>query len=275
MVEMQGLQQTKWRKAVHVALEPDETGHGFTLLSFILACLVITSLVTLAIETEQSAPGAFLPAWLTQGADAFNSLIVAVFAGEYLLRLWSAGEDPRYRGWAGRIRYMARPLPLADLAAFLPELMLEFLQPEMGGAAFAALRALRLFRLFKLARYVPAFSILWRALRRAGPGLAVTAVIAVVQLYTAALLLYFVEGHVPGQEENFGSVPRALWWAVVTLTTVGYGDVYPITPLGRVAAAFVALVGIGVVALPTGIIASAFAEEARERLDNRRRPPQP
>ena len=275
MVETTRAGREKLRTAVYRALEPDEAGRGFTALSFLLACLVVASLVTLAIETEQSAPGAFLPAWLTQTADAFNSLIVVVFALEFLLRLWSAGEDLRYQGWAGRLRYVARPLPLADLAAFLPELMLEFLQPEMGGAAFAALRALRLFRLFKLARYVPAFSILWRALRRAGPGLAVTAVIALVQLYTAALLLYFVEGDVPGQEANFGSVPRALWWAVVTLTTVGYGDVYPITPLGRVAAAFVALIGIGVVALPTGIIASAFAEEARERLESRRRPPPP
>jgi len=272
MIEAREAQRAKLRKAVHDALEPDEAGRGLTLLSGCLAALVVLSLVTLAIETEETAPGAFLPVWLTLTADRFNLAVTAVFAVEYAARLWAAGEDARFRGVAGRLRYMLTPLALADLAAFLPELMLEFLQPEMGGAAFAALRALRLFRLFKLARYVPAFSILGAALRRAGPGLMATLVIAVVQLYVAALLLYFVEGGVPGQEEEFGSVPRALWWAVVTLTTVGYGDVYPVTPLGRVAAALVALVGIGVVALPTGIIASAFAEEARERA--RRRPPQ-
>lgn len=253
------------RARIYQAIEPDEAGRGLTWISGLLAALVVLSLLTLAIETEQAAPGAVLPVWLIQAANAFNVAVTAIFALEYGVRLWAVGEDSRFRGPLGRLRYVATPLALADLAAFLPELALQLLNPEMGGAAFAALRALRLFRLFKLARYVPAFSILGAALRRAGPGLAATLVIALAQLYVAALILYFVEGRTPGQEDEFGSVPRALWWAVVTLTTVGYGDVYPVTPLGRVAAALVALVGIGVVAMPTGIIASAFAEEARER----------
>lgn len=255
---------------IHRSLEPDETDRGLTPVTAALVALVLISLVTLAIETEADAPGQMLPTWLLQAASAMNLAIAAAFALEYLVRLAVAGADLRYRGLMGRLRYVFTPLALADLAAFAPELILGLTRPDAGGAEFAALRALRLFRLFKLARYVPAFSILSAALRRAGPGLVATLVIAAAQLYVAALILYFVEGRAPGQEENFGSVPRALWWAVVTLTTVGYGDVYPITPLGRTAAGLVALVGIGVVALPTGIIASAFAEEARERHEKRR-----
>jgi voltage-gated potassium channel len=240
-------------------LEPDEGG-GLSPVTIVLVGLVILSFVTLALETEPT-----LPAWLSTAVGAANTIIVVLFALEYVVRLWAVGENPAYAGAGGRMHYAFTPLALADLAAFAPELALTLFAPEEGGAMLAALRALRLFRLFKLARYVPAFSIVGAALRRAGPPLLAALAVAAVQVYVAALILYFIEGAIEGQQEEFGSVTRALWWAVVTLTTVGYGDVYPITPLGRFAAALIALAGIGIVAMPTGIIASAFAEEFRER----------
>ncbi len=128
---------------------------------------------------------------------------------------------------------------------------------------FPALRALRLFRLFKLARYVPAFAIVGAAVRRAWEPLMAALCVAAAQLYIAAMVLYLIEGDTKPQA--FGSIARAMWWAVVTLTTVGYGDVYPDSTWGRVAAGLVALAGVGIVAMPTGILASAFAEEFRER----------
>lgn len=262
---------TEWRRSfrarLHALLEPKESEQGrLSWLSILLVGLVILSFVTLALETEPS-----LPDWMKQSVSVTNTLIVILFAGEYLARLWVAGEDPAFRGVGGRIKYALTPLALADLAAFAPELVLTLLAPEAGGALLAALRALRLFRLFKLARYVPAFSIVGAALRRAGPPLLAALAVAAVQVYVAALILYFIEGQIPGQEDEFGSVTRALWWAVVTLTTVGYGDVYPVTPVGRFAAALIALAGIGIVAMPTGIIASAFAEEFRERHEAKQR----
>jgi voltage-gated potassium channel len=120
-----------------------------------------------------------------------------------------------------------------------------------------------LFRLFKLARYVPAFAIVGAAVKRAWPPLVAALCVAGAQLYIAAMMLYFIEGET--KPEAFGSITRAMWWAVVTLTTVGYGDVFPESALGRVAAGLVALAGVGIVAMPTGILASAFAEEFRER----------
>jgi voltage-gated potassium channel len=175
------------------------------------------------------------------------------------------GEDPQYRGLVGRLRYAVTFLAIADLLAFLPELVVMIYAPHAQGAALVGLRALRLFRLFKLARYVPAFGIVGSAFKRAGAPLMAALAVMATQIYVAALLLYFVEGSIEGQEDSFGSVTRALWWSVVTLTTVGYGDVFPVTPLGRVLAALIALTGIGIVAMPTGILASAFAEEFRER----------
>jgi voltage-gated potassium channel len=135
--------------------------------------------------------------------------------------------------------------------------------PDYSGAVFPALRAFRLFRLFKLARYVPAFAIVGAAVKRAWAPLMAALCVAAAQLYVAAMMLYLIEGDTKPQA--FGSIARAMWWAVVTLTTVGYGDVYPETMWGRIAAGLVALAGVGIVALPTGILASSFAEEFRER----------
>lgn len=264
------------RARIHEAIEPDERRHRLTWVSGVLVTLVLVSFLTLALETETARADSGLPAWVGVLVGQINTVIVAVFAAEYLLRLWAVGENPQYRGVAGRLRYMVTPLALADLAAFLPELIIGLFFPHASGGMVAALRALRLFRLFKLARYVPAFGIVGAAVRRAGPPLLASLAVAAVQVYVAALILYFVEGvePIPGhpeQQERFGSVIRAMWWAVVTLTTVGYGDVYPVTPLGRFAAALVALAGIGIVAMPTGILASAFAEEFRERHERKAR----
>ncbi|MDX2234818.1 MAG: ion transporter [Hyphomonadaceae bacterium] len=264
------------RARIFEAIEPDEGRTRLTWVSGVLVTMVLVSFITLALETETSRADSGLPAWVGVLVGQINNVIVVAFAGEYLVRLWAVGENPKYRGVGGRLKYMVTPLALADLAAFLPELILSVYFPNASGGIVAALRALRLFRLLKLARYVPAFGIVGAALQRAGPPLLAALAVAAAQVYVAALLLYFVEGvePIPGhpeQQERFGSVIRAMWWAVVTLTTVGYGDVYPVTPLGRFAAALVALAGIGIVAMPTGILASAFAEEFRERHEKKAR----
>jgi len=137
--------------------------------------------------------------------------------------------------------------------------------PHLHGGWLAALRALRLARLVKLARYITAFRIVGDAVKRAWPPLFASLCIAAAQLYVSAVLLYFIEG--TSKPQAFGSITRSLWWAVVTLTTVGYGDVYPESTLGRFVAGIVALTGIGIVALPTGILASSFAEVFREHYE--------
>jgi voltage-gated potassium channel len=247
---------------VHDWLEPDQPG-GINFFSGAIIILVIVSLVSLALETELLRDDSGIDRGLLPLVQWLNVAIVWVFAIEFALRFWSEGENPAHAGVIGRLRFLIQPVTIADVLAFAPELVAMIFFPDTTGAWFPALRALRLFRLFKLARYVPAFAIVGAAVRRAWAPLMAALAVAAAQLYIAAMLLYFIEGD--SKPEAFGSIARAMWWAIVTLTTVGYGDVYPETALGRFAAGLVALAGVGIVALPTGILASSFAEEFRER----------
>lgn len=247
---------------VHDWLEPDQPG-GINFFSGTIITLVIISLITLALETEAARGDTALDAWVRPLVAQINFFVVWVFAAEFALRFWSEGENPEHKGVVGRLRFLMQPVTIADVLAFLPELIVILFFPSLAGGWLAGLRALRLFRLFKLARYVPAFAIVGAAVTRAWAPLMAAMCVAAAQLYIAAMMLYFIEGE--EKPEAFGSIIRSLWWAIVTLTTVGYGDVYPETALGRVAAGLVALAGIGIVAMPTGILASAFAEEFRER----------
>lgn len=247
---------------VHDWLEPDEPG-GINFFSGTIILMVLISLVALALETEAIRPDTPFPPSMQSAVQWINTIVVWIFAIEFGLRLWSEGENSKHAGLMGRLRFLVQPITIADLLAFLPELIVFVFLPHLHGGWLAALRALRLFRLFKLARYVPAFAIVGAAVKRAWAPLMAALCVAAAQLYIAAMMLYFIEGS--SKPEQFGSITRAMWWAIVTLTTVGYGDVYPETALGRVAAGLVALAGIGIVAMPTGILASAFAEEFRER----------
>jgi voltage-gated potassium channel len=248
---------------VHDWLEPD--GPGVNFFSGLVISLVVISLSALALETEALRQDTPMPRDAINFIRVVNYVVVWAFALEFGLRFWSEGENPAHAGWMGRLRFVIQPITIFDLLAFLPELIVLLFLPHIDRDWLAALRALRLFRLAKLARYVPAFAIVGAAVKRAGAPLFASLCVAAAQVYVAALILYFIEGD--AKPAAFGSITRALWWAVVTLTTVGYGDVYPDSVLGRIAAGLVAIAGIGIVAMPTGILASSFAEEFRERYE--------
>lgn len=249
------------RKALYRQLDPSARNKpGLSFINLTIVALVLASFLVFALETEPSIGGD----WRT-GIRAFNVAILVIFAVEYLARVWTSIENPKYRGSTGRLRYMASPYPLADLVAFLPELLWLLLAPAGSNEEMIMLlRVLRLARLVKIARFVPAFDAFGAAMRRAGGQLLAALALALVLVYVSAVVLYLIEGVQEGREE-FGSIPRSIWWAIATLTTVGYGDVYPVTVLGRIAASIIAITGIGVVALPAGVFASAFSDELRER----------
>lgn len=261
MVTQQLVTQIGLRKKLYSQMEPDaRTTPGLSPVNIVIVTLVLLSFLALALETEPTLSSAW-----QQGIAIFNVAIVLIFAVEYIMRVWAAGENPKYRGVRGRLRYMATPYALADVIAFLPELLWMLFAPAgVGDETLMVLRVLRLARLVKIARFVPAFDVLGATVRRAGGQLFTTLAMALALVYVSAVLLYFIEGVGQGRDE-FGSIPRAVWWAIATLTTVGYGDVYPVTVLGRIAASVIALAGIGVVALPAGVFASAFSDELRER----------
>lgn len=240
-------------------LVPEARASGISLLNLIIVGLVLLSFLFLALETEPTLNTK--PEWARLFA-VFNVTVVIIFAVEYVARIWVAGIDPQYRGLGGQLKYVTRFYSVADLMAFLPELAVMLMG---GGGSLLVLRVLRLARLIKIARFIPAFDALGAALRRSSSQLLTSLAVALTLVYVSAVLLYFVEGLGGHHQEEFASIPRALWWAVATLTTVGYGDVYPVTPLGRFFSAIIAIAGIGVVALPAGVFASAFSDELKER----------
>ncbi len=244
---------------MYEALVPEARTSGISFTNTLIIGLVLLSFLFLALETEPVLLAD--PRW-QQVFAIFNVSVLIIFGVEYLARLWVAGEDPQYRGFAGRLRYMTQFYSLADLLAFLPELIVML---SGASASLVVLRVLRLARLFKIARYLPAFRVLAAALVKSRSQLFTSLAVALSLVYVAAVILYFVEGLGGERQEEFASIPRAIWWAVATLTTVGYGDVYPVTPLGRFCAGVIAIAGIGVVALPAGVFASAFSDELREQ----------
>ncbi|BBK33193.1 voltage-gated potassium channel [Stella humosa] len=231
----------------------------------VLAVCIVASSIIAIVDTEQAisdlAPGFFL--WSER-------IFGAIFLAEYVARMIAVGEDPRYRGLAGRLRYAVTPMALIDLVAVLPL----FLGEIAGNTQIV--RLLRLFRLLRFSRLGPfsrAATILLMTLRARLPELLLSLLVALVVLIFSATLMFLIEGDV--QPAAFGSIPRAMWWAIATLTTVGYGDVYPVTALGRILAGMTALAAIGLIAAPTGILATAFAEALRRYHHERMEPVAP
>ena len=262
MAVHQIMTQLGLRHRLYLQMEPNARDRsGLSAFNLFIVILVLLSFLALALETEPTMG----EGWKT-AIRIFNVAIIIIFAFEYLLRLWVAGENPKYKGVTGRVRYIFSGYAMADLIAFLPELLWLLLAPDGSNEQIVmVLRVLRLARLAKISRFIPAFDVLGATLSRAGQQLFTTLAMAMALVYISAVLLYFVEGVGGEQQESFASIPRAIWWAIATLTTVGYGDVYPVTPLGRFFASVIAIAGIGMVALPAGVFASAFSDELRER----------
>lgn len=222
-----------------------------------LAGLIVASVVTTVVGTEdtvvQRLPVVF---------DFLEVFFATVFVTEYLVRLWVVGVNPLYRGLRGRMRYIVTPLALLDLLAIAPFALGVF------GAESMVLRVARLLRLVVLAKFVrfsKAIRLLAGVVHARRFELGFTALVGLAVVLLASTLLYVIEGEL--QPDAFGSIPRAMWWAVATLTTVGYGDVYPHTALGRVFGSITAFAGVGLIAMPTGILAAALSDaltKARE-----------
>lgn len=247
------------KQRLYDELAPEARRAGLSLTNTIIVILVGLSFLLLALETEPTLRTD--PVWIRAFA-VFNVGVVLIFLVEYAARFWCAGIDPRFAGFMGRLRYVRQFYAMSDLLAFLPELILMLIGSE---GDLLVLLVLRLARLVRIARFIPAFDVLGAVISRASSMLYTSLILAGALVYVSAVVLYLVEGIGGTQQDAFASIPRAIWWAVATLTTVGYGDVYPVTPLGRFCAGVIAVAGIGVVALPAGIFASAFSDELRER----------
>lgn len=225
-------------------------------LNLLLIGLIIANVAVIVVGSVASI-GARYQYWF----HLFEWVSVLLFTLEYGVRVWVAVEraDGRYRAPVlGRVRYMLSPLALIDLIAILP-FYLSFLLP----VDLRFMRIFRLFLIFKLTRYHASMTLLTRVLRQeAGPIAAALFVLAMLLLVGASFA--FIAEH-DAQPQVFASIPDAMWWAIVTMTTVGYGDVVPVTPAGKVIGSLIAVIGLGMVALPAGLLASGFSDQLHQR----------
>ena len=244
------------RRRVHEILERSKaTDRLGTYVDIFLISLIVLNVIAAVLETvpEIAARRIAFFWW-------FEVASVAVFTVEYALRLWSCVEAEGREGphWRVRLRYAFTWGALIDLLAILPFYLAVFLNLDLR-----MLRIFRLLRLFKLSRYSTAFTMLTEVMRREAATLFVCTVILFVMLIVTATGAFLVERH--AQPDDFGSIPAAMWWAMATLTTVGYGDVTPVTVAGKVFGGLVTAIGIGMAALPAGILASGLSSEMATR----------
>ena len=248
------------RRRLYEILEVGQSGDRTSqIVDAVLMLLIVSNVTALVVSTDDhlrsAASGFFL--W-------FEGASFAVFAVEYLLRIWSCTADPEYaHPLKGRLRYMLNPIMMADAVAVGSYFIILLIPPE-SGLDLGAFRAIRLVsRMARLARYSPGLRALATAVAaKKNELLAVVSVVGAL-LLLASSLMYYAEQE--AQPEHFSSIPAAMWWGIITVTTVGYGDVSPVTPLGRLLAGVISLLGIGIFALPAGILGSSFMEQVSQR----------
>ena len=234
------------RERIKLLLDDASPDKGSRRVALFIQGLILLSLVAFSVETlpdlsEQSKY------WL----QVIEVVCVLIFTVEYLLRIYVADK---------KLKFIFSFFGIIDLLAILPF----YLSFGLDLRSLRTLRFVRLFRVFKLVRYNRAIKHFTNAISTAKEEIFLFLFVTVILIYLSAVGIYYFENE--AQPEHFSSIFSSLWWAIVTLTTVGYGDIYPITVGGRVFTFFILLIGLGIVAIPTGIISSALTKTIDEKL---------
>ena len=237
------------------AEEGDRLSRIFDICIVTLIVLNVTMVILETVKGVKEVYGGFV--------DGFEAICVLIFTVEYALRIWCCTADEKFaRPIRGRLAFMLTPLALIDLIAIFPYYV--FLLVPVPPNYTLPLRLLRLFRLLKVGRYSRSMRLFGGVIWQKRQELYIVAFALTLLLVIVSSLMYFVEHH--AQPDAFSSIPKTMWWGIVTLTTVGYGDVFPITPLGKFLGALIAVLGVGMFALPAGILSSGFVE-AMQHID--------
>jgi voltage-gated potassium channel len=197
--------------------------------------------------------------------DVIAALSVFVFIAEYILRVWCCTQNPEYRApVTGRLRYMASPVAIIDLFVIIPFIFLPFIAHP---GLYSVIRFLRIFWILKIGHYTRSLGVFSRVFKAKREEIFIAFFIMLVLLVMGSALIFFAEHE--AQPTKFSSVLASMWWGIETMATIGYGDMVPITPLGKVIAGLVAMAGIGLFALPAGILASGFIDEYHKVRDGK------
>ena len=232
-----------------------QTNNKFNNIQKFIFVIIIFSIISVVLETEKSIYSTYSEVFYY-----LNYFFAFFFAIEYFLRLLTCQYRKSFIGIEGKIKYIFSFYSLIDLIAFLPF----FVFPEYN--ELFLLRIFRLFRLLKLANFVNKIEFVRNVinvLNLKKKEIFFSISITIFIIFISSIFLYLVEGKY--QPEAFGSIIRSFWWATITLTTIGYGDVYPITILGKIATIIISISGIGIIAIPTGIIAGAFSKSMSKK----------
>lgn len=242
---------------VHTLLHP-ELGHtkADKFINIFIIVLILLNVVAVMLETVPAIHGPN-----KEFFRVFDAVSVAIFTTEYVLRVWSANHDPHFRHSVhGRIRYMLTPGALIDLLAIAPFFFYSVVTVDLR--ILRILRLLRFLRLFRLTSYMKATQLVVNVFKATRNQLLLSLVLALFLIMISSCLVYFAE-HL-AQPDKFTSIPATIWWSITTLTTVGYGDMVPITTTGKVFTSFILMAGVALFALPAGIITAGFLEEIRK-----------
>jgi len=246
------------RHWLYQVLENHGAGLGLSarLINLGLMLLILLNVISIVISSEVEIHQRYIIFF-----ELFEVFSLVIFTLEYFARVWiSVEQDDKCRTHhiKSRLRYMLTPMALIDLLAIIPSYFM-----VIFGTDLLVLRALRLVRVFKLTRYSRSMELLVTVAKQEAETMISAIFILWIMIIIAATGIFLVEGDI--QPKEFGSIPRALWWATVTLTTVGYGDVVPITIMGKIFGVVIVILGIGMAALPAGILASGFTTEINRR----------
>lgn len=242
-------------KVYNIIREDDHNKISGTIFDSIIIAFIVINILFIILDTFR------LPAWYQAISSVVELLADLVFTVEYILRIWTAPlAYPHQRPVVARLKYMVSGMAIIDICSILPFYIPLLLPAGLG--ALRGLRIIRLLRVFKISRYNDALSVIGRVFRKKAHQLFSSTLIVFMLMLIASMVMYDIENE--AQPEKFDNVFSAFWWAVATVTTVGYGDLYPITTIGKVLGGIIAFLGIGLVAIPTGIISAGFVEESHK-----------
>jgi voltage-gated potassium channel len=249
------------RRRAYALVEPvsavDLSTTKYDLFDIFIVVLIFLNIVAIILHSLKS-----LALQYSSLFRDFEFFSIVVFTFEYLLRLWSCPVNPKYRRPVfGRLKLVFSPMVLIDLLAILPFYLPLLLPVDLR--FLRALRLLRIFRIAKIGRYSESLHLFGRVFKSRRTELGLSLFLILILLVVSSSLLFFFEES--AQPDKFKSIPDAMWWGVVTLTTVGYGDIYPITPVGKLFSAVISILGIAFFALPAGIMSAGFIEELRAK----------
>lgn len=253
------------KKKVHGLLHPEIVGdkHWDKIINVFIIVLIILNVIAVIIETVKPIHDRYHEFFYY-----FDLFSVSIFTLEYVLRVWSSNHEEKYKHsvW-GRLKYMVSPGALIDLLAILPFFLNILFGFSIELREIRMLRLLRVLRLFRLTAYMKSAHMIIDVFKKRKNELALSFILAFFLIIMASCIMYFAEHRTPAPgevESKFSSIPATIWWSVVTLTTTGYGDMYPITTMGKTLAVMIMITGVAFFALPAGIITAGFLEEFRK-----------